>query len=243
MSGESRVLVLGGTAEARALADRIGDRAIYSLAGRTRTPRLPKCEVRTGPFGGATGLAAFIQARNVGELIDATHPFADAIPFHAADACAGAGIRRLKLVRAPWRPQAHDRWRLVEGAIAAAQAVKGIARVFLAIGLQDLGAFAAVKDTLFLVRTVEERGGTSLPLAAYTHIAARGPFSLAEERDLLAAHRINAIVCKNSGGTSSYAKLEASRDLGIEVVMIDRPASPPGEVVETVEDALNWLSR
>jgi precorrin-6A/cobalt-precorrin-6A reductase len=121
--------------------------------------------------------------------------------------------------------------------------VDGIERVFLAIGFQDLGAFAFVRNSLFLVRTVEKLGTTALPLAAYRHIAARGPFSLAEERELLTTHLINAIVCRNSGGTSSYAKLQAARELGIEVVMIERPPLPPGDVVETVEDALSWLKR
>jgi precorrin-6A/cobalt-precorrin-6A reductase len=243
MSGESRVLILGGTAEARALAERIGDRAIYSLAGRTSSPRLPKCEVRTGPFGGSQGLADFIGTNHVGALIDATHPFADAIPFHAAEACALAGISRLKMVRSPWRAEAGDRWLPVDGPRAAALAVQGIERVFLAIGIQDLGAFAFVTDTLFLVRSVEKLGDKVLPLCAYEHIAARGPFSLAEERALLSGYLIEAIVCKNSGGSSSYAKLEAARELGINVVMIERPPHPSGEVVETVEDALNWLMR
>jgi len=243
VSDESRpVLVLGGTAEARVLAGRIGPSTIYSLAGRTRSPRLPDCKVRIGPFGGASGLADFIHARQVSAVIDATHPFADTVPLHAAEACAQTGVRRLKLVRAPWRPQPDDRWRSVNDASAAASALAGLRRVFLAIGIQDLGVFAGIRDTWFLVRSVEALGDEVLPLAAYKHIAERGPFTLAEERALLAKHRIEAVVCKNSGGSASYAKLQAARELGIEVVMIERPAMPDGPMVETVEAALAWLA-
>src|SRR5699024_11345323 len=73
------VLILGGTAEARALAaelDRRGAAFLSSLAGRVSRPRLPVGEVRIGGFGGADGLAAFLTAEQIGAVVDATHPFA-----------------------------------------------------------------------------------------------------------------------------------------------------------------------
>ena len=238
----SRVLVLGGTVEARQLADRIGPTAVYSLAGRTAQPRLPHCEVRVGPFGGADGLVQYLRAGAIAAVVDATHPFADQMPGHAVAACDAAGVPRLKLVRAPWHPAPGDRWRSVADAAAAANVVKDSDRVFLAIGIQELAAFSEIEDVLFLVRTVEEPGGP-LPLRAYRHIAGRGPFKLADERALLARYQIDTIVCKNSGGDGTYAKLAAARELGIQVIMIARPAQPEGTTVATVEDALTWLER
>jgi precorrin-6A/cobalt-precorrin-6A reductase len=39
------------------------------------------------------------------------------------------------------------------------------------------------------------------------------------------------------------AKLEAADDLGVTVVMVDRPRLPDGvEVVSTVGDAVRWVS-
>jgi precorrin-6A/cobalt-precorrin-6A reductase len=242
----NKILVLGGTAEARALADRIGPStghgAVYSLAGRTAQPRLPACDVRTGPFGGVDGLLAYLRDTRIAAVIDATHPFADQMPSHAAQACAAAHLPRLKLVRPAWQPRPGDRWLSVPDARAAAAALNGAERVFLAIGIQELDAFATLDETLFLVRTVEDQADV-LPLRAYRHIAGRGPFTVADERELLARHLIDTIVCKNSGGDSSSAKLDAARALGLRVVMIERPPAPPGDTVATVADALAWLAR
>ena len=97
------LLILGGTGEAAALAaalaERFGDRlaVTYSLAGRTTPARLPPGRVRSGGFGGAEGLAAFLRAEAVTAVIDATHPFAAAISRHARLACAAAGVPRLTL--------------------------------------------------------------------------------------------------------------------------------------------------
>lgn len=232
-----RVLVLGGTAEARALADKIPD-AVYSLAGRTAHPRLPSCEVRVGPFGGADGLRAYLRDAKIGAVIDATHPFADQMPLHAAQACAAADIPRLRLLRAPWTPQPGDNWQSVADTSAASAALEPASRVFLAIGIQELDAFAAHEDILFLVRTVDEPA-EPLPFAAYRHIAARGPFSVESETELLARYFIEILVCKNSGG--DRAKLDAARALGVRVVMIERPPQPGGPTAATVADALAWL--
>ena len=57
-------------------------------------------------------------------------------------------------------------------------------------------------------------------------ILARGPFSLADELELMKRERIEALVTKNSGGRATYAKIEAARTLGIEVVIVRRPPAP-----------------
>ena len=56
-----------------------------------------------------------------------------------------------------------------------------------------------------------------------------------------AQHAIEVLVTKASGGEATYAKLAAARVLGLPVLMVRRPAPPPGPVVETVADALEWL--
>jgi precorrin-6A/cobalt-precorrin-6A reductase len=55
-------------------------------------------------------------------------------------------------------------------------------------------------------------------------------------------HRIEALIAKNSGGHSTYAKIAAARRLGFPVVMIRRPEAPAGETVETVDQALAWIA-
>ena len=71
----------------------------------------------------------------------------------------------------------------------------------------------------------------------------RGPFSLEQERQLLRDYRIQAIVSKNSGGNATYAKIVAARELGIPIIMVQRPAMPEGEKVTSIEAAIAWLNQ
>jgi precorrin-6A/cobalt-precorrin-6A reductase len=239
----ARILILGGTAEAVALAEscaaRPGLEVISSLAGRTRIPTLPPGEVRTGGFGGAEGLAKFVLERRIERLIDATHPFAVQIGAHAKSACDATGMPRLRLLRPPWLQVPGDRWLEVADLAEAASRLPELGRrVFLTVGQRDLEAFAGV-DLWFLVRTIEPPGTWPLRRAAW--VTGRGPFAVEAELDLLRAHAIDVLVTKASGGEATYAKLVAARRLGLPVVMIRRPAPPPGPVVDSVEAALAWL--
>jgi precorrin-6A/cobalt-precorrin-6A reductase len=242
-----KVLILGGTAEAARLArravDAFGTRAtiITSLAGRTRTRADLPGRVRVGGFGGAEGLADYLEADAIDVVIDATHPFAAAISGHAAVACARTGVPRLALVRPPWRLDPGTAWREVDDLKAAATALAGAAkRAFLTTGRGGLEAFAAVPDAWFLVRLMEapER---PLPLPDHQVIVQRPPFTVDSEKTLMREHRIDTLVAKNSGGITE-AKITAARDLGVRVVLIRRPPPPPGDAVETVDAALAWLA-
>jgi precorrin-6A/cobalt-precorrin-6A reductase len=239
------ILILGGTAEAVALAQacaaRPGFEVISSLAGRTRSPVLPAGEVRSGGFGGPDGLARFLAGRGIEHLIDATHPFAVQIGAHAKSACDATGVPRLRLLRPPWPRAPGDNWIEVADVAEAASRIPQLGRrVFLTVGQRDLEAFAAL-DLWFLVRTIEPPGAAPLRRAAW--VSGRGPFALEDELALLSAHAIDVLVTKASGGAATYAKLVAARRLALPVVMIRRPPPPPGPVVDSVDAALAWLDR
>ncbi len=206
-----------------------------SLAGRTRDPRLPAGDVRTGGFGGVDGLA--VALTDVDLLVDATHPFAARMTEHAAAAAARTGTPLVVLRRPGWTEGPDDDWRRVPttGAAAAACAAGGFARVFLAIGRQGVGEFLDV-DAWFLVRAIE--APEAVPARSIV-VLARGPFALDDERALLRRHRVDVVVAKDSGGATE-AKLAAARELGVPVVLIDRPAMPEG--VRVVEDVAGVLA-
>ncbi|MEJ2889370.1 cobalt-precorrin-6A reductase [Actinomycetospora aeridis] len=235
-----RVLVLGGTAEARELATRLaarGDDVTTSLAGRTRHPRLPDGEVRTGGFGGVDGLAAALG--DVDVLVDATHPFAATMTEHAAAAAARTGTPLLLLRRPGWTAGPGDRWTRVGSLAAAATSIPAGARVLLATGRQGVGAFADV-DAWFLVRAIE--APEVLPARSQL-VLARGPFALDDERALLERHGITVVVAKDSGG-GTEAKLVAARERSLPVLLVDRPPLPVGvDVVESVDEALARLQQ
>jgi precorrin-6A/cobalt-precorrin-6A reductase len=239
-----RVLILGGTTEASAIARALAGDARYapvlSLAGRTRAPAPPPIPWRVGGFGGVDGLAAHLRAESIAALIDATHPFATTMKANAARAAALTGIPRLAVLRPAWTGKPGDRWTEVPDMAQAAIALgPRPRRVFLAIGRQELAAFGA--PHAYLIRSVDAPDPANLPPNA-TVITARGPFAEDAERALLAAHRIEVVVAKNAGGDATSAKLAAARDLGIEVVMVARPAPPEPPVVADAAAALDWLA-
>lgn len=232
------ILILGGTSEARELADALvarGHRVLTSLAGVTRNPSMPAGEVRIGGLGGVEGLASLLLERRVRLLVDATHPFAAAVSRHAAEAARQAGIPLLRLERPAWRPQDGDRWTLVPDAVSAAAALPSEAHVLLTIGRKDIGPFMARPDLAGVLRMIEPPG-VEVP-ERWEVLLARPPFSVEAEYALLRSHGIEALVSKNSGGATE-AKLEAARQLGLPVVMIERASKPAAETRATVESML-----
>ncbi|MFF3305120.1 cobalt-precorrin-6A reductase [Streptomyces sp. NPDC002908] len=239
------ILVLGGTTEARRLAEDLvavdGMRVTSSLAGRVARPKLPPGEVRVGGFGGADGMAEWLRAHHVDAVIDATHPFAGTISFNAASAAAAVHVPLLALRRPGWVPVEGDRWHVVESLPAAARLLPELGwRVFLTTGRMGLAAFAGLDSLWFLMRSVDA------PEAPYPSrmevLLERGPFSLEGERELIRRHRVDVLVTKDSGGEATAPKLTAAREAGIPVVVVGRPPVPPGvPVAATPEEALDLL--
>lgn len=239
-----RLLLLGGTAEARELAARLHPRVevISSLAGRVPDPALPVGGVRIGGFGGADGLRQWLRDNDIDAVVDATHPFASTMTAHGATACTELNLPHLVLNRPPWDPAGAT---VVTSDAEAAEhvAAGGYSRVFLTTGRSGAAAFHD-SPAWFLIRVVTAPDITDLP-RDHELLFSRGPYRYDDERDLLTAHRIEVLVTKNSGGDLTRAKLDAARDLGIAVVMIRRPDLPSGlHVVDSVDAAADWaLSR
>ncbi|WP_373538038.1 cobalt-precorrin-6A reductase [Microcoleus sp.] len=243
---KKRLLILGGTGDAAKLAARASQIAdievVSSLAGRTKQPFTPKMgTVRIGGFGGAAGLVAFLTDRPIDLLIDATHPFAAQISANAAIAAAECNVPHLMLVRPAWEMVEGDRWIEVGSHSEAARALSGQSqRVFLTIGRQELAAFAGLDDIWCLMRAIDPPAPNT-PVPNGKLLLAKGPFLLEDERELLLEYRIDTIVSKNSGGAATYAKIVAARELGIPVVMVQRPQMPNIDRVADVEGAISWL--
>lgn len=237
-----RVLLLGGTAEGRALAKALHSRVdiVSSLAGRVPDPALPVGPVRIGGFGGVDGLRRWLLDERIDAVIDATHPFAATITAHAAEVCADLRIPHLVLARPAWDPGDAT---VVESDIEAAEAVaqQAYSRVFLTTGRSGARAFAG-SDAWFLIRAVTEPDPASLP-RRHRLVLSRGPYRYDGELALLREHRIDALVTKNSGGQMTRAKLDAAAAVGIPVVMVARPPLPAGVVaVGSVEQAADWVT-
>ncbi len=240
-----RILILGGTTEARRLAERLAtDRrydAAISLAGRTADPRPQPLPTRVGGFGGAEGLAVFLELENVSLLVDATHPFAARISHNAAIAAAATGTPLFALRRPAWDAQPGDRWTRVASVVEAVSALGAAPRrVFLAIGRQEAFHFEKAPQHSYVVRSVDPVT-PPLNLPDATAILAHGPFAEADELELIREHAIDIVVAKNSGGTATYGKIAAARKLGLEVVMVERHKPVDVPTVCTCDEALEHI--
>ena len=234
-----RVLILGGTTEASAIARALaGDgrfSPVLSLAGRTRAPLIPPIPYRIGGFGGARGLADYLAQERTDAVIDATHPFAVRMSANAAAACGS--IPRITVLRPEWQPVVGDRWTVVADMAQAAEALGPARRtVFLTVGQGELAPFGPPHR--YVLRSVDPPADA--PPGA-TILTARGPFTAAADQALMVAHGIDIMVTKNAGGSAVAGKLVAARALGLPVIMVRRPPPPTGPTVPDAEGALHWL--
>jgi precorrin-6A/cobalt-precorrin-6A reductase len=240
-----RLLILGGTTEASALARRIAGRGdlepILSFAGRTRTLERPPIPFRVGGFGGIAGLKQFLAEEKIDVVIDATHPFAVQMSRHAEVACWELGLPLAVLTRPAWEAVEGDRWTRVPDMAAAIVALgQTPRRVFLTIGGLQLAAFAAAPWHHYVVRTIEPPDAIGL-LPSHRLILSRPPFDMEDEVGLMRAEGVEVMVSKNSGGVAAAAKLASARLLGIEVVMVERPAGGGGQGFCDVDDVVAWI--
>jgi precorrin-6A/cobalt-precorrin-6A reductase len=243
----TRILILGGTTEASALARLMAGNPHFSptlsLAGRTASPAPQPLPTRIGGFGGADGLARWLDVEGIAAVVDATHPYAVRISANAVEACSRLGLPLATLVRAPWTRQEGDRWREADSAETAAGLLATEPqprRVFLSLGRLELGSFAAAPQHDYLARLIDPPSGVALP-PRIQFIFARGPFDREGETALLAAERIDIVVSKNSGGPATYAKIEAARAAGLPVILIKRPEKRHGTILHNPEEAVAWL--
>lgn len=244
MSARPTILVLGGTADARALAARLAGRAhtrvVSSLAGRTRAPVLPVGETRVGGFGGVPGLVDWLRAHAATAVVDATHPFAARISANAVAACAGIAVPLLRLQRPGWVAGPGDVWHRVDSAHDAARVLPGLGRrVFLTTGRLETAPYAHLDDLWFLLRSID--APTDVLPRRCEVLLARGPFTVEDEIALLLRRRVDVVVSKDSGGPLTEAKLVAARELGLPLVLIDRPAVTAPGVVADVDAAMCWI--
>lgn len=234
-----KILILGGTREARELADRLvalGHQVTTSLAGRTQHPILPAGELRVGKFGGIPGLVGYLRAAGIERLVDATHPYAGLISINAVAASEQSGVPLVRFMRPAWIEPTGAEWRHVPDIAAAAEALPSGAMVLVTTGHEGLETLLERDDCRFVVRLIEEPD-SALPRHARL-LLARPPYPLDKELALFRREAITHLVTKNSGGEATAAKLDAARQTGAAILMIARPVYGPAREVGTIDDAV-----
>lgn len=240
-----KVLLLAGTAEGREIAaalSRKGAIAIASLAGATRNAAKLALPTRVGGFGGAEAFKDYLIAEKITHVIDATHPFASRISLRSAQVAEALDVRYVQILRPEWHPEPGDDWEIVKDEAAACKVIGKRATVFLATGRQTLARFSQLSGQTVFCRQIDPPTAP-FPFEGGSYVIGRPPFSIRDEVTLFDRLGVDVLVTKNAGGQASRSKLDAARQLGLKVVMIERPEQPEGDKVETVEAALDWLLR
>jgi len=245
MTGGGHLLLLAGSGEARHVASRLARLPLRVTASVFETDHwsgpLP-VPTRSGGFGGAHAFSTFLKNERITAVLDATHPFAARISARSWTLCRDMGLPYLQLLRRAWEPQAGDRWTRTDTAEAAARATPVGARVFVTTGRETLSAFTTLTDRQFFLRRLSDDPQPS----HWPHIAfvpGRGPFSEDQERATFERLGIDCLICKNAGGLLSRTKLDAARNLGLPVILLNRPPQSGAPCVDTVDAALDWVQR
>jgi precorrin-6A/cobalt-precorrin-6A reductase len=238
------VLILGGTAEARELAQLLIDAGfapVTSLAGSTEDPILPPGKIRKGGFGSALGMVRYMSGAFIVAVADASHPFAAKISVNAAQAAQRAGIPYLRLERPPWSPQDGDQWIEAQSVANSASLIPTGSRALVTTGRKEIAPFLMRQDVTGIIRTIDQ---PVEPLPEnWALLQDRPPYSLEQERALLAREGITVLVTKNAGGNATRAKLDAAREKKIPVIIVKRPSKPEAPVFWPAAELAQHLAR
>lgn len=237
------ILILGGTGDAHRIALELQSAGIdftVSLAGATKRPTRRSYPVRTGGFGGVEGLAKYLEDYKVTGMVDATHPFAQNISESAVEAARKTGVPMVRYLRVDWDVSDVSACQFVQDLDEAARILPSGARAFLTVGGNSLKPFVSRPDVWFLFRGVEPMEN---PFSQGEALVQRPPFTLQSEIALMKEHAITHLVTKNAGGEQTRAKIDAAKELGIPVIMVERPVLPVVEDSSTVLGILRWIEQ
>ena len=244
--GGVRILLLGGTQEARRIAVALAREPFVNITVALQQPdRVPQSygwPLRIGNWGGEGQFRAFLETEGFEAVIDATHPFAEGITSRASRICDELGLHYLQFLRPAWIPSENDRWEFLNDETDAALHIPAGQTVFLSTGRHRLEQFSGLADNKLYCR-VREYVREPFPYPNGRYLLQPGPFSVADEVALFRALGVTWVVARNSGGQGSWPKIEAARELGLPVAMIRRPKQSEGLKIATVAETLAWVRR
>ncbi len=219
-----KLLLLGGTSDALKLCQLVlkQHEVIYSIKGLVRQPKL-HCNIRTGGFGGVQGLIHFLQQQQIDCLLDATHPYAINISHHAKLAAQHCHLPCFHYIRPAWQQPLGDNWILFKDERQLTQLLNAnhhkTTRFFFTTGRLS-SAFIGRKNPQ---HHYIARSATDNDTQGIKWIKNRGPFRIENERKLFENYQIDALISKNSGGQSVYAKIQVAREMKLPVYILQRP--------------------
>ncbi|MFT7369863.1 MAG: precorrin-6A/cobalt-precorrin-6A reductase [Octadecabacter sp.] len=237
------LLLLAGTGEAKQIAWGLADTnvsVVASLAGVTRSPDPLPVTTRIGGFGGDDGFRSYLRESSISAVLDATHPFAAQISDRTARICSDFKLPYAQVVRPVWLPKIGDNWTSITSPCDAEKHIPSGSTVFIATGRQTLAEYANLAGRRLLVRMIDPPNAP-LPFEGGEFIIGRPPFTQASEMALFRSLGVTHLISKNAGGQGGRAKLDAASELGLQVLLLDRPQTTDAQQLITVQEALSWV--
>ena len=231
-------------------------------AARAYAPH-PRLELQVGALLDGAAVSAVLQELRPRWVIDATHPFAVQISALLEQVLAPLAQPRLRLARDTTMATATP-------CVGVAQPSPGLndgpewlrdldglrridlsgERLLLAIGSRHLPqALAASNAAAHFARVLDRPASLQLALAAGlpdAHLACLRPDpsgSSALERALCRRWRISAVLCRQSGGAGEERWRQICRELGLRLLLLERPAEPGSAACLPLAALLEKLGR
>ena len=244
MKSGARILLLAGSSEAREIGASLQSMGMAVQAVVSEPPRGPNpmpvpCQMIS--FDNADALQAKAEAADL--IFDASHGFDGAMTRIGAGVAGAMGLPFATLQRPGWQVSESPQWQTAPSVAEAMPMVRPGARVFSATGWASLPEHAGFPGAVLFLRQTSPHDRAP-PFDFVELVFGTAPFSEASEVELFKSLEIDLLICRNLGGRPSRPKLDAALALDLPVILIDRPAPPPGvEVLASVEDALDWIGR
>ena len=198
------IWVIAGTLDGRTLAveiqKRTGEDVLVTVVSQygAELAAHKGITVHTGRLD-QEAMQNLIKEHNVRLLIDASHPYAAIVTATAQDAAKAEGIPFVRFERKEVPLPEYDKLHIVVDEVEAANLA---------------GKLAKEKNN-----NVED-----LNVSPKRIVAVQGPFSYDMNRIMFHDTKASVVVMKNSGLVGGAdTKLQAAMDLGIHVIVIDRP--------------------
>lgn len=251
-----KVFFLAGTSDARALALEIQQTGYDVLA--TVVTENAAAELRNSGLNVRTGrltseeMASFIRENEFSVVVDASHPFAEEASKNAIGAAQQCGVPYIRYERDS-QTFAYENMTVVDSYVEAAEEAaekKGV--IMLTTGSKTLEIFTKrlleEPDTRLIARMLPRVDNMEkcerLGLPQKNIVAIQGPFTKEFDKALYRQYGVTVMITKESGRVGSVdEKVEAAKELGIDIILIGRPAIDYGTVYSGFTDVIQELQK
>ncbi|MDD5167248.1 MAG: precorrin-6A reductase [Syntrophales bacterium] len=248
------ILLLGGTSETVLLAmgfARAGYDVLVSTATAIRldTGEHPGIRRRAGVLN-LDDMILLAREHGIRAIIDATHPYATVVRETAKLAAGRLGVPYLTYIR-PGEVPRDAGIDYADSHEEAAKAAFSCGRpVLLTTGARHLASYVRESKRVGIplhVRVLPETGSLSACRSAGIEdsfvIAARGPFSVAENVEIIRSLGIGVVVMKDSGSAGgTKAKLTAAKQENCRIVVVRRPNPPTEDVFDSLDELIRAVA-